>query len=90
MGSKITFIKRSNGGKILFLFNIYTLFILKAYALNEMANIERLRNVEQQITSTVDEITNNFKQCIQSILSENQLLLSNYQIFNFPNNLLSI
>jgi regulator of replication initiation timing len=44
-----------------------------------MANIERLRNVEQQITSTVDEATNNFKQRIQSILSENQLQLSNYQ-----------
>jgi len=44
-----------------------------------MANIERLRNVEQQITSTVDEVTNNFKQRIQSILSENQLQLSNYQ-----------
>jgi regulator of replication initiation timing len=47
-----------------------------------MANIERLRNVDQQITSTVDEITNNFKQRIQSILSENQLLLSNHKLFN--------
>jgi hypothetical protein len=56
------------------------IFSLKAYALSEMANIERLRNVEQQITSTVDEATNNFKQRIQSILSDNQLLLSNYQI----------
>jgi len=49
-----------------------------------MANIERIRNVEQQITSTVDEITNNFKQRIQSILSENQLLLSNHKVFNLP------
>ncbi len=45
-----------------------------------MANIERLRTVEQQITFTVDEITNNFKERIQSILSENQLLLSNHPI----------
>ena len=43
-----------------------------------MANIERLRHVEQQITSTVDDISNVFKQRIQSILSENQLLLSNH------------
>ncbi|CAF3793426.1 unnamed protein product [Adineta steineri] len=49
---------------------------MEAYALNEMANIERIRNVEQQITSSVDEITNNFKQRIQSILSDNQLLLT--------------
>ncbi|CAF0859728.1 unnamed protein product [Rotaria sordida] len=49
---------------------------MEAYALNEMANIERLRNVEQCITSTVDEITNEFKQRIQSILSDNQLLLT--------------
>ncbi|CAF0799877.1 unnamed protein product [Adineta steineri] len=49
---------------------------MEAYALNEMANIERIRNVEQQITSSVDEITNNFKQSIQSILSDNQLLLT--------------
>ncbi|CAF3431042.1 unnamed protein product [Rotaria sp. Silwood1] len=49
---------------------------MEAYALNEMANIERLRNVEQQITCTVDEITNEFKQRIQSILSDNQLLLT--------------
>lgn len=41
-----------------------------------MANIERLRNVEQQITSSVDEITNEFKQRVQSILSDNQLSLS--------------
>ena len=41
-----------------------------------MANIERLRNVEQQITSTVDEFTNDFKQRMQTILSQNQLLLS--------------
>ncbi len=78
MGSKITFIKWSNGGKCYFLINSFYLFVLKAYALNEMANIERLRNVEQQITSTVDEVTNNFKQRVQSILSENQLLLSNH------------
>jgi regulator of replication initiation timing len=56
-----------------------------------MANIERLRNVEQQITSTIDEVTNNFKQRIQSIISENQLLLSNHKVLqNIPNNLLSI
>ncbi|CAF4966168.1 unnamed protein product, partial [Rotaria magnacalcarata] len=47
---------------------------MEAYALSEMANIERLRTVEQQITSTVDEITNEFKQRIQSVLSNNQLL----------------
>jgi regulator of replication initiation timing len=47
-----------------------------------MANIERLRNVDQQITSTVDDLTNDFKQRIQSILSENQLLLSNKKVFN--------
>lgn len=50
--------------------------ILKAYALNEMANIERIRNIDEQITSTVDEVTNDFKQRIQSILSNNQILLS--------------
>ncbi|CAF2126564.1 unnamed protein product [Rotaria magnacalcarata] len=49
---------------------------MEAYALSEMANIERLRTVEQQITSTVDEITNEFKQRIQSVLSNNQLLLT--------------
>lgn len=49
---------------------------LQAYALSEMANIERLRNVEQQITSTVDQITSEFKERIQTVLSENQLLLS--------------
>jgi hypothetical protein len=49
---------------------------LKAYALSEMANIERLRNTEQQITSAVNEVTNDFKQRIQSIISENQLSLS--------------
>ena len=58
--------------------------LLKAYALNEMANIERLRNVEQQITSTVDELTNNFKENIQTILSNNQLLISNHQIIYLP------
>jgi hypothetical protein len=41
-----------------------------------MANIERLRNTEQQITSAVNEVTNDFKQRIQSIISENQLSLS--------------
>lgn len=41
-----------------------------------MANIERLRNVEQQISSTVEETTKNFQERIQSILSENQLLPS--------------
>jgi hypothetical protein len=45
-----------------------------------MANIDRMRNAEQKISSTVDEATNDFKQRIQSIFSENQLLLSNYQI----------
>ena len=50
--------------------------ILQAYALNEMANIERLRSVQQEITSTVDQITNDFKQRMQSILSDNQLLPS--------------
>ncbi|CAF1588157.1 unnamed protein product [Adineta ricciae] len=49
---------------------------MEAYALSEMANIERLRNVEQQITSTVDEFTNDFKQRMQTILSQNQLLLT--------------
>lgn len=53
------------------------ILIYKAYALNEMANIERIRNTEQQITSTVDEMTNDFKERIQSILSDNKLLLSN-------------
>jgi hypothetical protein len=57
------------------------LSILKAYALNEMANIERIRNVEQQITSTVDAVTNDFKQRIQSILSGNQLLPSRTNVF---------
>lgn len=47
---------------------------MEAYALNEMANIERLRNAEQQITSTVDEMMNEFKQRIQSVLSNNELL----------------
>lgn len=51
-------------------------FIFQAYALNEMANIERLRNVQEEITSTVDRITNDFKQRMQSILSDNQLLPS--------------
>ena len=49
---------------------------LQAYALNEMANVERLRTAEQQITSTVDEVMNEFKQRIQSVLSNNQLLPS--------------
>jgi ABC-type uncharacterized transport system fused permease/ATPase subunit len=60
--------------------------ILKAYAINEMANIERIRNVEQQITSTVDEVTNDFKQRIQSIVSQNQLLLSNSKVFLYRKN----
>ena len=78
MGSEIAFIQWSNGSKhLLFFFPVFFYFsLLKAYALSEMSNIERLRNVEQQITSTVDEVSNNFKQRIQSILSENQLLLS--------------
>ena len=42
-----------------------------------MANVERLRTVEQQISSTVDEITKDFKDRIQLILSDNQLLPSN-------------
>lgn len=49
---------------------------MEAYALNEMANIERIRNVEQQITSTVDQMTNDFKERMQTILSDNQLLLT--------------
>ena len=52
---------------------------LQAYALSEMANIDRMRNAEQKISSAVDEATNDFKQRIQSIFSENQLLLSNHQ-----------
>lgn len=51
----------------------------QAYALNEMANVERLRNVEQQVTATVDELTHDFKQRMQSILSDNQLLLSSVE-----------
>ena len=48
-----------------------------------MANVELLRNVEQQITATVDEVTNDFKQRMQSILSGNQLLLStvDFEVF---------
>lgn len=52
----------------------------QAYALSEMANIERLRTVERQITSNVDEIAKDFKDRIQWILSNNQLLPSNSSI----------
>ena len=41
-----------------------------------MANVERLRNVEEQISTTTETLTNDFKRQIQSILSENQLLIS--------------
>ena len=79
MGSKTTSIKQPNGGediRFLLSFAFFHVCTLQAYALNEMANIERIRNVEQQITSTVDQMTNDFKERMQTILSDNQLLLS--------------
>ena len=76
MGSKITFIQWSNGGKLFSLIILYS-SSLQAYALSEMANVERMRNAEQQITSAIEKATNDFKERIQSIFSDNQLLSSN-------------
>ena len=72
MGSKITFIQQSNGGlkKTSLVFATFVCS-LQAYALNEMANIERIRNIDQQITSTVEQMANDFKERMQTILSDN-------------------
>lgn len=41
-----------------------------------MGNIERLRNIEEAISAAVDQLNKTFKERIQSILTDNQLLLS--------------
>lgn len=52
------------------------LFRFEAFTLNEMANVKRLRNVEEKITEATNIFADQFKEKVQSILEENQLLIS--------------